>query len=387
MKPPSNEALDGLSIPKKIAPSLSFLTTLYYRTAVFALQKIVIRPILFVQWLLAYIKPPAVRPDLVKTYGSHRHLPIRIFFPKSYDPRTPRRLPTLFTIHGGGFVVGKPDDNDHWNSKFASTQSTVVIALNYSKAPGTPFPGPIYELEALCLAVLDDPALSLHIDVSRIALLGWSAGGNLALAVSQLPSIHDHLIAVVAMYPVADFSTEDAQKANTRRYKPSLGGFRAAQTDYLRNMAPIFNWAYLPFQQDLCDPLLSPVFAARDALPRRVFVIGCEMDMLAHEAWRLVSKLAERKVPDLNEAVGREAVADKQGQLVLDDERFHWETQLGEGNEKATYRWLLVPDMIHGFDQQIGRMVKDPGLMEDAGARTKECMQLIGDWVFPSPSS
>lgn len=77
MKPPSNEALDGLSIPKKIAPSLSFLTTLYYRTAVFALQKIVIRPILFVQWLLAYIKPPAVRPDLVKTYGSHRHLPIR----------------------------------------------------------------------------------------------------------------------------------------------------------------------------------------------------------------------------------------------------------------------------------------------------------------------
>ncbi|KAK7422697.1 hypothetical protein QQX98_001485 [Neonectria punicea] len=278
--------------------------------------------------------------------------------------------------------MGTPDSNDYWNSQFASTHSAVVIALNYTKAPGAPFPQPIHDLEALFRAALDDEDLLPHIDRSQIALAGWSAGANLALAISQLPSIREHLTAIVPMYPMVEFGLPYAEKIRTRRYKPSLGGFRARETDYLLKMMPMFDWAYLPHGQNLHDPLLCPLFATRETLPQRVFVIGCEMDMLAHEAWRLACTLARRELPDMGDVVGQENVAEKKGELILTDERYHWEVKGGEGSESWSYKWLLVPDTIHGFDQTIGRMVKDPELVADAQAKTKECIQLIGEWLF-----
>lgn len=70
----------------------------------------------------------------------------------------------------------------------------------------------------------------------------------------------------------------------------------------------------------------------RGALPKRVFVLGYELDMLAHEDWRLVYKLAGRRVEV--DVVGREEVAGK-GELVLDDERFFYEVK---GEDGSCYR-------------------------------------------------
>lgn len=67
-----------------------------------------------------------------------------VFFPKPFDKNKPRKLPVLFTIHGGHFIMGSPQDNDAWNAKFATKYSSVVIGLNYNKAPKNPFPGPIH---------------------------------------------------------------------------------------------------------------------------------------------------------------------------------------------------------------------------------------------------
>lgn len=36
------------------------------------------------------------------------------------------------------------------------------------------------DVEALMLAALADPELAPHIDRSRVSVLGWSSGGNLA---------------------------------------------------------------------------------------------------------------------------------------------------------------------------------------------------------------
>lgn len=53
-------------------------------------------------------------------------------------------MPLCFTIHGGGFIMGTPQDNDAWNAKFASRYSATVVALNYNKAPKTTFPMSIH---------------------------------------------------------------------------------------------------------------------------------------------------------------------------------------------------------------------------------------------------
>ncbi len=71
----------------------------------------------------------------------------------------------------------------------------VVVALNYAKAPANPFPGPISDLEALLCSALADS--DLPIDTDRAALAGWSAGGNLVLAVAQLDTVRSRVKAVV----------------------------------------------------------------------------------------------------------------------------------------------------------------------------------------------
>jgi len=276
--------------------------------------------------------------------------------------------------------VGCPRDNDQWNATFANRHEFLVVALNYGKAPGSPFPQPIYDLEALIANVLSDPALP--IDHSRVALLGWSAGGNLSLAVSQLESVRTRIRAVVPLYPIVDYVAPAETKIATRRYKPTLGGFRARQNDYLVGMSDVFNWAYVASGQRCNHPLLSPFHAEREALPKNVFVIGCEMDMLGQEAWRLACKLAGRKAPALEDPIGKEEVVGK-GELILEgDERFSFEERVNGG----IYRWLLVPDTIHGFDQPgIESFVRDKELMEDAKIKTDKVITLIGEWLLSGP--
>lgn len=58
-------------------------------------------------------------------------------------------MPLCFTIHGGGFIMGTPQDNDAWNAKFASRYSATVVALNYNKAPKTTFPMSIHVSKSL----------------------------------------------------------------------------------------------------------------------------------------------------------------------------------------------------------------------------------------------
>jgi acetyl esterase/lipase len=248
-----------------------------------------------------------------------------------------------------------------------------VVALNYSKAPLHPYPGPISDVEALLLAALADD--SLPIDQERVAVSGWSAGANLALAVAQRETVRGRLKALVPIYPVADYSLPPSVKPASRRFKPSLGGFRGKDTDYLLTLAPLFDWSYCPAGGDAKDPGLSVVYVERDALPKSVFVIGCELDMLAHEDWRLISRLAGRPVPA--DVVGRQEVAEK-GELILDDERFFWEEKKEDG---SCYRWLLVPDAVHGFDQDLKDLTSDTAMLEDAAIKAKKTRKMIGEWL------
>ncbi len=255
----------------------------------------------------------------------------------------------------------------------------VVVALNYAKAPGNPFPGPTKDVEALLCSALADS--DLPIDTGRVALAGWSAGGNLALAAAQLETVRSRIHALVPLYPVIDFVPSGAVKEKLRRYKPELGGFRGRDKDYLMNMAPVFDWAYLPTGRPLADRYLSPFYSAPEDLPKNVFIIACELDILSHEDWRLACRLAGRKVPGLDEPTGREEPAGR-GELIMDDERFHFE----ENGDGKNYRWLLVPDAVHGFDQPLERIAgDDPELMLDKGIKTEKTIALIGEWLLAGP--
>ncbi|CCF45296.1 alpha/beta hydrolase, partial [Colletotrichum higginsianum] len=178
----TNNPESGKPVYQPVAP---LLNRIVYGTKISTLQQWYFQKAGFEAWK-SYFWPPAQRPDIIKQYDCRKALPVRIFFPSNYDQTSPQTLPTLVTIHGGGFCIGVPDDDDAWNRTFADLNGALVVALHYWKAPWAPWPRALHDLEALYLAVVDDA--SLPIDKGRIALAGFSAGGNLTLCLSQMRS-------------------------------------------------------------------------------------------------------------------------------------------------------------------------------------------------------
>lgn len=338
-----------------------------------------------------------------------------IFFPAKYDQTSAEALPLLISIHGGGFCLGQARDIDAWNRTFSDKFQVLLVSLNYSKAPLAPFPTGLYDLEAVILAVLADESLpidrssySSRQGLSRTAIAGFSAGGNLALAVSQLPSIRTHPLApaaAVSVYGCVDLSVPPREKARNRPYKPTMGPPRGGPTDGLLRLCPTFDWSYIPYGHDLRDPLLSPAYARREDLPPFVCLVAAELDMIAHEGWRMACRLSHegaggaqgRRIPDresedpAERICGQEEVSDRldtlQGAAQEDededsaaDERFGFEDAWARGGVK----WLLVQDVMHGFDNAEVReatAMGDRETVRDAQVKTRLYMDELGSWL------
>ncbi|KAH9885050.1 alpha/beta hydrolase fold protein [Xylariomycetidae sp. FL2044] len=359
-------------------PPYSVLSRVYYATSVSAIQGLV-NSLMFLRDWNQWMYPPESAPSLVKYYECRPNLPVRIFFPKAYDQTSPQTLPTLIDVHGGGFCIGTAADDDEVAASLADKHNFLVISVSYRKAPWYPFPTAIHDVEALMLAVHADE--SLPIDKSRIAVIGYSAGANLSLAACQLPSIRETIKpkAVIPVYAVVDVGIPSSEKCKSRFYKPGLIGLRGAATDYLDRNSPTIAWSYVRTGQDYRDPLLSPYFAPRDALPPHIFFVSTELDQLAHEGWRMASKLAGRPIPELSDKVGKEEQAAQKGALILDDERFAFEHIEPDGN--GSVRWLLIPDALHGFDHLPVSWVGEEGF-QDARVKTEAYQKIIAEWLY-----
>ena len=180
--------------------------------------------------------------------------------------------------------------------------------------------------------------------------------------------------AVVPVYPGLDRTVTRDYKATQRYYKPGLTPNRNSPTDFLLRAGKAFDWSYIPVGQDLRDPLLSPIFAPRENLPSYVFMVACELDLSSHDAWRMACRLAGRPEPTMNEKSGREECS-KTGELELVDERFAWEVR------DRGVRWLLIPDVVHGFDRLPPSMLGDETSVRDAETKNIKVIKEIGDWL------
>lgn len=93
-------------------------------------------------------------------------------------------MPGYLYMHGGGMVSGGAQLDNSDNALIAHELQCVVVSVDYPLAPETKFPG---QLEA-CYAVLKwmkEQAKSLHIDTSKLAIGGNSAGGTLTASLAQ----------------------------------------------------------------------------------------------------------------------------------------------------------------------------------------------------------
>lgn len=93
------------------------------------------------------------------------------------------RLPCIYSIHGGGYVIGSYDMDDAKFDRWCQMYGVVGVSVEYRLAPETPFPGPLED----CYAGLRwtfDHADELGIDPRRVGITGVSAGGGLCAALA-----------------------------------------------------------------------------------------------------------------------------------------------------------------------------------------------------------
>ncbi|KAL2129104.1 hypothetical protein VTI74DRAFT_8221 [Chaetomium olivicolor] len=91
--------------------------------------------------------------------------------------------PAVLYLHGGGHISGSPVLYRRDIVRYAHLTKQVFFAPSYRLAPEHPFPTPFSDCYA-ALSYLHTHAADLGIDPSRIAIMGLSAGGGLAVAVA-----------------------------------------------------------------------------------------------------------------------------------------------------------------------------------------------------------
>lgn len=129
------------------------------------------------RWMQGEKVAVATREVLVD--GGDGRVPARVYHP---EPGT--TLPLTVWFHGGGWVTGSVPYADRPCRALAVASRTVVVSVEYRRAPETPFPGPVDDAEA-ATAWLARHASELDADPARLAVAGDSAGGTLAAAVAR----------------------------------------------------------------------------------------------------------------------------------------------------------------------------------------------------------
>ncbi|MFE1031393.1 prolyl oligopeptidase family serine peptidase [Streptomyces sp. NPDC058807] len=160
-----------------------------------------------------YAEDPGLSPRVTLTEGGARRVPCAVLMPRDYHGDTP--LPVLLDPYGGPHgqrVVAA--HNAHLTSQWFADQGFAVVVAD---GRGTPGRSPAWEKavkDDIAAVVLQDQVDALHalaadfpLDLSRVAIRGWSFGGYLAaLAALRRPDVFH---AAVVGAPVTDLRLYD----------------------------------------------------------------------------------------------------------------------------------------------------------------------------------
>jgi len=160
---------------------------------------------------LTRLRPIAKRPadilvDQLFIQARDGKYKIRLRVYKSITVSEP--APALLWIHGGGYIVGSPEQDEAYAFEIATELGIVVVSVDYRLAPQHPFPTPLDDCYS-ALAWIHTNAQRMAIDPRRIATGGASAGGGLAANLVQLAHDRGEIQPAfqLLVYPMLDDKT------------------------------------------------------------------------------------------------------------------------------------------------------------------------------------
>ena len=228
------------------------------------------------------------------------------------------KFPVVVNFHGGGFTLGAATDDARWAACVAKHVGAIVAAVDYRLGPEDPFPTAV-EDGAEAVLYIANHAEELHIDVNKIAISGFSSGGNMAFTVpmrlraEMSADFHaeaekvDHpmkagasgtgtttvqplqnleIAAIMSWYPSCDYTITREQRHQTCLNK---------KKDLSPMFFNLFDESYIATSgTDLSSPYLSPAVAPDamlELLPREIMLYTCEWCSLRDEGERLADRL------------------------------------------------------------------------------------------------
>lgn len=227
------------------------------------------------------LNDPVARVEDRTLAGPGSDVPVRVYTPNGKGP-----FPILLYLHGGGWVIGSRDSHDDLCRSLCHRAGTVVVSVDYRRAPEHKFPAALEDsYAALCWCAQRAAELC---DGSRLAVAGDSAGGNLSAALSLYARDRGGppLRLQVLIYPATNYGFDTAS------YHENAEGF-----GLLRD-AMIHYWnSYLAKPEDGRNPYASPLQAADLRGLPPALIQTAQYDVLRDDGEAYAARLQRAGVP------------------------------------------------------------------------------------------
>ncbi|HEX8812659.1 MAG TPA: alpha/beta hydrolase [Terracidiphilus sp.] len=193
-------------------------------------------------------------------------------------PESPQPGEAILFIHGGWFNWGSAQAFRHLVGHIAARVGVEAFVPDYRLAPEHPFPAAVEDVRASYFGLVER-------GYSKIAVIGDSAGGNLAVGLlvflaANRPANAAAPIGAVALSPVTDLLLSGASWETRAQADPY----------FIRPQAVELVRSYLN-GHDAGDTFASPLYADLSGLPP-IRVIAGEDEVLLDDSVRLVERAA-----------------------------------------------------------------------------------------------
>lgn len=228
----------------------------------------------------------------VNVYNGEYKVPIRLFFPdeetKSAYEKDKLEFPKLLLLfHGGGWVTDCVDNYERICARLAISTGNIVAAVEYRLAPEHKYPAGLYDCYAAAETIYKRHR-ELGMNPDDITLIGDSAGGNLAAAVSLLARDRGVFLPKrqILIYPAVynDYSEQSpflSVKENGSDYLLTAGKMQ----DYIS--------LYAGSEEDKQSPYFAPYLAEDLQNQPDTLILTAEYDPLRDEGEAYGRRLME----------------------------------------------------------------------------------------------
>lgn len=226
-----------------------------------------------------------------KIFNDGVEVPTRIYLPGGeLSPAvgmSDNTLPILLFLHGGGWITESVNTYDRVCAALAKNTGHAVVSVGYRLAPEYPFPTGLNDCYAVAKAIYSNRFL-LNTDADHITLIGDSAGGNLAAALSLMARERGEFMPArqILIYPAVnnDYSEDTPYRSVVEN-----------GSDFLLTRQKLCQYLdlYQSSPDDRNNPYFAPILANDLTRQPRTLILTAEFDPLRDEGEAYGKRLKE----------------------------------------------------------------------------------------------